>query len=134
MSCQVGQINRDLVWDFWQLGHPFVPPPLPPSLQETASITVEAGGAKPCPYAFLSPCPSLSSVLQPPGLEASAGAHGTCGAGVVPSPALAPQAPLCHLPFAMAKFTLLYTEAILWVIPASPRAGFGLDCLHSLFI
>ena len=65
------------MWDFWQLGHPFVPPPLPPSLQETASVTVKAGGAKPRPHALLSPCPPLASVLQPLGLEATGGWDGS---------------------------------------------------------
>lgn len=60
MSCQVGQINRDLVWDFWQLGHPFVPPPLRhPSRKRPASqwkqveqspvLTLSSHLVLPCP-------------------------------------------------------------------------------------
>lgn len=49
-------------------------------------------------------------------------------------PVLAPLGPPCHLPFAMAKFTLLNTGAIPWVIPGSPKVVFGLHCLPNLFI
>lgn len=48
-------------------------------------------------------------------------------------PVLAPPAPFCPL-LPLAKFTLLCTGIIPWVIPGSPKAAFGLYCWPSLFI
>lgn len=104
LSCQVGQIDRGLLWDFWQLGHrvcPFSPHTFPPGSCWPRAV----------PH-LVPPCP-LAAAL-------GTGSRGRAGLGWW-QPCFAVMAPFTSSPGAIPGQ------------PAAPRAGPGLSCLRNAF-